>query len=176
MTTTTIRLDTPRPVLHTAGGARAVVFDEGESVPAALRWFGLMLAVAGLALTAAIVAWPDSAPEVALIIPALAAIACGALLATARTGLTVRSDALVLRFRPFPSRRIQLPSIVSVRVVDCAEGGRVHLAPSGRREHRHLMLSTGSGVEITDDRGRTTFVRVTHPEDAVRALIHASGE
>ncbi|WP_066517684.1 hypothetical protein [Curtobacterium ammoniigenes] len=174
MTTTTIALDTARPTVQ--AGARGVAFDERETVPAWMRAIGALLILAGALLTAAIVAWPRSAPEVSLLLPALAAVVCGVVLVTARTGLTVHADAVVVHIRPFPSRRIALDRIVTARVADSAGLGAPHLGPWGPGSHRVLMLSDGAGLHLFDDRGRSVFVRVAHPEDAIRALIHASGE
>jgi hypothetical protein len=174
-----------RPVTHVrdrvrdgaeAGRASRPLVDDHQSAPTWMRAVGGVVLAAGLALTAAVLGWPGDAPESALVIPGLVAVVAGVLAIVARAGLTVTEDAVVLHFRPLPPRRIARRAITAVRVVeaDARTYGGIGLRIGRRR--RALVLTPGPGVEITDDAGRTTFVRSDRPEEAVQALVaDASG-
>ncbi|MBT1583006.1 MULTISPECIES: hypothetical protein [Curtobacterium] len=146
-----------------------------ETAPTWMRVVGTALLVGGAGLSAAVLGWPGDAPEVALLVPALLAVALGALLLLARAGFTVTERHVTLHFRPLPPRRIPRRRITDVRLVeaDAATYGGVGLRI--RRGVRALILTPGLGIELTDDRGRVTFVRTRRPEDAFRALAGLPG-
>jgi hypothetical protein len=141
-----------------------------ETAPTWMRVVGTTLFLGGAGLSAAVLGWPGDAPEVALLVPALLAVALGSLLLLARAGFTVTERHVTLHFRPLPPRRIPRRRITDVRLVeaDAATYGGVGLRI--RRGVRALILTPGLGIELTDDRGRVTFVRTRRPEDAFRAL------
>ncbi|PZE87209.1 hypothetical protein [Curtobacterium sp. MCBD17_032] len=157
-----------------AGRASRPLVEDRQTAPVWMRVVGGVVLAAGLALTAAVLAWPGDAPESALVVPGLVAVAVGALALAARAGFTVTEDAVVLHFRPLPPRRIARRRIARVRVTeaDATTYGGVGLRLGRRR--RALVLTPGPGLEITDDAGRTTFVRSDRPCDAVRALDTAT--
>ncbi|WIB26318.1 hypothetical protein [Curtobacterium sp. MCSS17_015] len=146
------------------------IVEDHETAPVWMRVVGGVVLTAGLALTAAVLAWPGGAPEAALLVPGLVAVLVGVLALVARAGFTVTADVVVLHFRPLPPRRIARRRIARVRVSEADAGtyGGVGLRIGRRR--RALVLTPGPGLEITDDAGRTTFVRSDRPCDAVRAL------
>jgi hypothetical protein len=152
------------------GRASRPLVEDRQTAPVWMRVVGGVVLAAGLALTAAVLAWPGDAPESALVVPGLVAVVVGALALAARAGFTVTEDAVVLHFRPLPPRRIARRRIARVRVTeaDATTYGGVGLRIGRRR--RALVLTPGPGLEITDDAGRTTFVRSDRPCDAVRAL------
>ncbi|PZE94640.1 hypothetical protein [Curtobacterium sp. MCBD17_008] len=173
--TLSIPVRTGRPARASArttepGRASRPLVEDRQSAPVWMRVVGGVVLAAGLALTAAVLAWPGDAPESALVVPGLVAVVVGALALAARAGFTVTEDAVVLHFWPLPPRRIARRRITRVRVTeaDAATYGGVGLRIGRRR--RALVLTPGPGVEITDDAGRTTFVRSDRPCDAVRAL------
>lgn len=149
--------------------SRPAVVD-GERAPRWMRSVGAVLLLGGGVLTAAVLGWPGDAPEVALLLPGVVALVVGALLLLARTGIAVTESAVVLRFRPLPTRRIARRRIADVAVVeaDARTFGGVGLRLG--RGVRALILTPGPGVRITDDRGRVTFVRAEHPEELLHAL------
>jgi len=146
------------------------VHDEREYAPTWMRVVGAVLLVGGLGLTAAVLAWPGEAPEMALIVPGIVGVVAGFLLLVARSGFTVTDTDVVLHFRPLPARRIARRRITDARLVeaDASTYGGVGLRL--RRGVRALILTPGLGIEFTDDRGRVTFVRTRRPEAAFRAL------
>jgi hypothetical protein len=146
-----------------------------ETAPTWMRVVGTALLLGGAGLSAAVLGWPGDAPEVALLVPALLAVALGSLLLLARAGFTVTERHVTLHFRPLPPRRIPRRRITDVRLVeaDAATYGGVGLRI--RRGERALILTPGLGIELTDDRGRVTFVRTRRPEDAFRALAGLPG-
>ncbi|QQD76035.1 hypothetical protein I8920_14740 [Curtobacterium sp. YC1] len=146
-----------------------------EAAPAWMRAVGALLLVGGLGLTAAVLGWPGDAPEIALLVPGLLAVVAGLLLVLARSGVSITDRHVVLHFRPLPPRRIARRRIAGVRLVeaDAATYGGVGLRI--RHGVRALILTPGLGLELTDDRGRVTFVRTRRPEDAFRALAGAHG-
>ena len=141
-----------------------------EQAPTWMRAVGGVLLIGGLGLTAAVLGWPGEAPETALIVPALVAVAVGFLLLVARSGFTVTEHDVVLHFRPLPPRRIARRRIVDVRLVEADASTYGGIGLRLRRGVRALILTPGLGVEFTDDRGKRTFVRTRRPEAAVRAL------
>lgn len=153
-----------------AGRASRPIVEDRETAPLWMRVVGVVVLVAGAALTTAVLAWPGDAPETALLVPGLTGVVVGVLLLVARAGFTVTEDAVVLHFRPLPPRRIARRRIAAVRVTEADAGtyGGVGLRIGRRR--RALVLTPGPGLEITDDAGRTTFVRSDRPVDAVRVL------
>lgn len=153
-----------------AGRASRPIVEDRETAPLWMRVVGVVVLVAGAALTTAVLAWPGDAPETALLVPGLTGVVVGVLLLVARAGFTVTEDAVVLHFRPLPPRRIARRRIAAVRVTEADAGtyGGVGLRIGRRR--RALVLTPGPGLEITDDAGRTTFVRSDRPGDAVRVL------
>ncbi|MBF4614342.1 hypothetical protein [Curtobacterium sp. VKM Ac-1376] len=146
-----------------------------EPAPTWMRTLGALVLAGGLGLTAAVLGWPGDAPEIALIVPGLLAVVVGSLLVLARAGFTVTERHVTLHFRPLPPRRIPRRRITDVRLVeaDAATYGGVGLRI--RRGVRALILTPGLGIELTDDRGRVTFVRTRRPEDAFRALAGLQG-
>lgn len=146
-----------------------------ETAPTWMRAVGAVLLLGGLGLTAAVTAWPGDAPEAALIVPALVAVVAGVLLLLARAGFAVTDTHVTLHFRPLPPRRIARRRITDVRLVeaDARTYGGVGLRIG--RGVRALILTPGLGIELTDDRGRVTFVRTRRPEDAFRALAGRQG-
>ncbi|MFS0728586.1 hypothetical protein ABC270_00750 [Curtobacterium sp. 1P10AnD] len=169
MSVPTLGLTTASRPLAPTRASRPVHGDH-DVAPAWMRATGAVLLLAGLALSSAVLAWPGDAPEAALLVPGVVAVVTGFLLVLARTGVTVTDRQVVLRFRPLPARRIDRSRIVDVRLVeaDASTFGGIGL----RRAHgvRALLLTPGLGVEITDDRGRVTFVRTARPEATYRAL------
>jgi hypothetical protein len=159
------RQDPTTPVTHA----------DHENAPVWMRAVGAVLLAAGAGLTGAVLAWPGSAPETALIVPGVVGVVVGLLLLVARSGMTITADQVVLHFRPLPSRRIARRRIVDARLVeaDAASFGGLGLRLGRRR--RALLMSPGLGIEFTDDRGRVTFVRTRRPEDAFRALAGLPG-
>lgn len=147
-----------------------------EAAPTWMRVVGAVLLLGGLGLTAAVTAWPGDAPETALIVPALVAVVAGVLLLLARAGFAVTDSHVTLHFRPLPPRRIARRRIADVRLVeaDARTYGGVGLRIG--RGVRALILTPGLGIELTDDRGRVTFVRTRRPEDAFRALAGLQGQ
>lgn len=141
-----------------------------ESAPAWMRAVGGVVLTAGLALSAAVLAWPGDAPEVGLVVPGTVAVVVGLLLVVARAGLTVTETDVVLHFRPLPPRRLARRAIARARVVEADAGtyGGVGLRLARRR--RALILTPGTGVELTDDRGRVTFVRTRCATAAIRVI------
>ncbi|MBT2501988.1 hypothetical protein [Curtobacterium sp. ISL-83] len=152
-----------------AGGTGPLHVDR-DSAPIWMRATGGVLLAVGTALSGAVLGWPGDAPETALLVPGLVAVVVGVLLLVARAGFDVTDDAVVLHFRPLPPRRIARRRIVDAHLVeaDATTYGGLGL----RRRHgvRALILTPGLGIEFTDDRGRSTFVRTHRPEDAFRAL------
>lgn len=153
-----------------AGRASRPLLADTESAPAWMRAVGGGVLTAGLALSAAVLAWPGDAPEVGLIVPGAVAVVVGVLLVVARAGLTVTETDVVLHFRPLPPRRLARRAIARVRVVEADGGtyGGVGLRLARRR--RALILTPGAGVELTDDRGRVTFVRTRCATAAIRVI------
>jgi hypothetical protein len=150
--------------------ARPAGFVDSETAPAWMTVTGSVLTLAGAVLTALIFAWPGDAPEIALAVPAILGVAVGLLLVMARSGVEITHDAVVLHFRPLPSRRIRRDRIVDVRLVEADHTTYGGLGLRIGRRRRALLLTPGLGIELEDDRGRVTFVRVSRPEDAFRAL------
>lgn len=150
--------------------ARGVVVDDREVAPTWMRSVGAACLIGGIALVATVLGWPGDAPETSLVVPGLVAVVVGVLLLVARAGYTVTDTHVVLHFRPLPARRVRRDRITDVRIVeaDASTYGGIGL----RVGHgvRALILTPGVGIEFTDDRGRTTFVRTERPEAAVRAL------
>ena len=169
-----IRASRPSRAAHPSSAALPFHADR-EAAPTWMRVVGTALLLGGAGLSAAVLGWPGDAPEVALLVPALLAVALGALLLLARAGFTVTERHVTLHFRPLPPRRIPRRRITDVRLVeaDAATYGGVGLRI--RRGERALILTPGLGIELTDDRGRVTFVRTRRPEDAFRALAGLPG-
>lgn len=168
--TDTLSVPTSRLVTATRAHRAATLSTDHDGAPTWMRAVGGVLLVAGLALVAAVLGWPGEAPEVALIVPGSVGVAAGFLLLLARTGVTVTDTHVVLHFRPLPARRIARRRIVDVRLAeaDASTYGGIGLRLG--RGVRALVLTPGRGIEITDDRGRVTFVRTRRPEAALRAL------
>jgi hypothetical protein len=174
MTTATISVparslaDPTRP--STAGEAT-----DSESAPLWMAVTGTVLVLAGVVLTLLVFAWPGDAPEIALAVPAFLGVAVGLLLVTARTGVSVTAEHVVLHFRPLPRRRIRRDRLVAARIVeaDARSYGGVGLRVARRR--RAILLTPGVGIELTDHRGRVTFVRTEHPDRVLQALADRSG-
>jgi hypothetical protein len=158
------------PTADAPDATRGPLHAERERAPRWMRVTGVVLLVAGVVLAGVVVGWPGSAPEVALVLPALLAVVVGQLLIVAQSGFDVTGDSIVLRFRPLPPVRIRRRQIAEVRLVEAnvQTYGGVGLR-IGRRS-RALLLTPGLGIEITDARGRTWFVRTARPELAFRAL------
>lgn len=178
--TRVIRASRPSRAAHPSRAALPVrtslpFHADREAAPTWMRVVGTALFVAGAGLSAAVLGWPGDAPEVALLVPGLLAVAVGLLLLLARAGFTVTERHVTLHFRPLPPRRIPRRRITDVRLVeaDAATYGGVGLRI--RRGERALILTPGLGIELTDDRGRVTFVRTRRPEDAFRALAGLPG-
>lgn len=172
--TRVIRASRPSRAAHPSRAALPFHADR-ETAPTWMRVVGTALLLGGAGLSAAVLGWPGDAPEVALLVPALLAVALGSLLLLARAGFTVTEGHVTLHFRPLPPRRIPRRRITDVRLVeaDAATYGGVGLRI--RRGERALILTPGLGIELTDDRGRVTFVRTRRPEDAFRALAGLPG-
>lgn len=155
---------------RTARPTSAPTQTDHDPAPTWMRAVGGVLLVGGLALVAAVLGWPGEAPEAALVVPGLVGVAVGFLLLLARTGFTVTDTHVVLHFRPLPARRIARRRIVDVRLAeaDASTYGGIGLRLG--RGVRALILTPGRGIEITDDRGRVTFVRVRRAEKALGAL------
>lgn len=172
--TRVIRASRPSRAAHPSRAALPFHADR-ETAPTWMRVVGTALLLGGAGLSAAVLGWPGDAPEVALLVPALLAVALGSLLLLARAGFTVTERHVTLHFRPLPPRRIPRRRITDVRLVeaDAATYGGVGLRI--RRGERALILTPGLGIELTDDRGRVTFVRTRRPEDAFRALAGLPG-
>jgi hypothetical protein len=176
----TMSIQTPRRVTasRSTGPSRASrpFHADREAAPLWMRAIGAALLGAGIALSAAVLAWPGDAPEVALLVPGVLAVTVGLLLLLARAGFTVTERHVTLHFRPLPPRRIQRSRIVQARLVeaDATTFGGIGLRIG--RGVRALLLTPGLGIELTDDRGRTTFVRTRRPEDAFRALAGLTGQ
>lgn len=170
MSVPTYRLTTTsRPAVATRA-SRPATHTEREHAPTWMRAVGAVLLVGGLGLTAAVLGWPGDAPEAALLVPALVAVAVGFLLLVARSGWAVTDTHVVLHFRPLPVRRIARDRIADVRLVEADASTYGGLGLRIRRGVRALILTPGLGIEFTDDRGRVTFVRTRQPEAAFRAL------
>lgn len=168
MSAPTLRL---APVTRPAEVIRASRPARGDDVaPTWMRVVGAVLAAGGAVLTAAVLGWPGDAPEVALLVPGLVALVGGLLLVVARAGLSVSATHVTLHFRPLPPRRIARRRIVAVRVVEADASTYGGLGLRMRRGVRALLLTPGTGVELTDDRGRVTFVRTARAESVRRAL------
>lgn len=172
--TRVIRASRPSRAAHPSRASLPFHADR-ETAPTWMRVVGTALLLGGAGLSAAVLGWPGDAPEVALLVPALLAVALGSLLLLARAGFTVTERHVTLHFRPLPPRRIPRRRITDVRLVeaDAATYGGVGLRI--RRGVRALILTPGLGIELTDDRGRVTFVRTRRPEDAFRALAGLPG-
>lgn len=147
-----------------------VVVDDREVAPTWMRVVGAACLAGGTALVAVVLGWPGDAPETSLVVPGLVAVVVGVLLVIARTGVTVTDTHVVLHFRPLPARRVRRDRITDVRIVeaDASTYGGIGLRVG--RGVRALILTPGAGIEFTDDRGRTTFVRTERPEAALLAL------
>ncbi|MGN6406700.1 MAG: hypothetical protein ACTHMH_00020, partial [Curtobacterium sp.] len=118
MSVPTYRLTTTsRPAVATRA-SRPATHTEREHAPTWMRAVGAVLLVGGLGLTAAVLGWPGDAPEAALLVPALVAVAVGFLLLVARSGWAVTDTHVVLHFRPLPVRRIARDRIADVRLVE----------------------------------------------------------
>ncbi|WP_182064375.1 hypothetical protein [Curtobacterium sp. ME12] len=172
--TRVVRASRPSRAAHPSRAALPFHADR-ETAPTWMRVVGTTLLLGGAGLSAAVLGWPGDAPEIALLVPALLAVALGSLLLLARAGFTVTERHVTLHFRPLPPRRIPRRRITDVRLVeaDAATYGGVGLRI--RRGERALILTPGLGIELTDDRGRVTFVRTRRPEDAFRALAGLPG-
>jgi len=176
----TMSIQTPRRVTASrstgASGASRPFHADREAAPLWMRTIGAALLGAGTALSAAVLAWPGDAPEIALLVPGVLGMAVGLLLLLARAGFTVTERHVTLHFRPLPPRRIPRSRIVQARLVeaDATTFGGIGLRIG--RGVRALLLTPGLGIELTDDRGRTTFVRTRRPEDAFRALAGLTGQ
>lgn len=144
--------------------------EEHEVAPTWMRAVGAVLLLGGGALTAAVLGWPGDAPEAALLVPGLVGVVAGVLLLVARSGFTVTRSHVVLHFRPLPDRRIPRSRLAAVRLVDADAATYGGLGLRVGRGSRALILSPGTGLELTDDRGRVTFVRTRRPEAALRTL------
>jgi hypothetical protein len=176
----TMSIQTPRRVVASRPTATSRAFRpfhaDREAAPLWMRAIGAALLGTGTALSAAVLAWPGDAPEVALLVPGVLAVGVGLLLLLARAGFTVTERHVTLHFRPLPPRRIARSRIVQARLVeaDATTFGGIGLRIG--RGVRALLLTPGLGIELTDDRGRTTFVRTRRPEDAFRALAGLTGQ
>ncbi|GGK94004.1 hypothetical protein JOE58_002348 [Curtobacterium luteum] len=165
----TFRLATAtRPAVPHRASRRGL--DDHGLAPAWMRAVGAVLLLGGLALSAAVLGWPGDAPEASLLVPGLVGVVAGFLLLVARTGLTVTDEHVTVRFRPLPPRRIARRRIADVRLVEADASTYGGIGLRRARGVRALLLTPGTGVEITDDRGRVTFVRTARPEAAYRAL------
>lgn len=153
----------PRP-------AAARLHVEREQAPVWMRATGAVLLLVGTLSAGIVLGWPGSAPEVALVLPALLAMVVGPLVWSARTGVDVTPDAIVLRFRPLPSVTVRRDRIADVRLVDADVRTYGGIGLRVGRGWRAALLTPGPGIAVTDVRGRTWFVRTAHPEDALRAL------
>lgn len=145
-------------------------FRDHDQAPTWMRATGAVLLLAGLGLTGAVLGWPGDAPEAALVVPALVAVVVGFLLLVARAGVTVTDEQVELHFRPLPVRHVDRRRITDVRLVDADASTYGGIGLRLGHGVRALILTPGLGVEFTDDRGRTTFVRTGRPEEAFRAL------
>ncbi|WP_144760686.1 hypothetical protein [Curtobacterium sp. 9128] len=163
------------PVAPAATRASRPFHADREPAPVWMRTVGAALLAAGTALTAAVLGWPGEAPEAALVVPGVVGIVVGLLLLLARAGFTVTDTHVTLHFRPLPPRRIARRRIVDARLVeaDARTYGGIGLRLG--RGVRALLLTPGLGIELTDERGRVTFVRTRRPEDAFRALAGLTG-
>ena len=175
----TMSIQTPRATASRSTGASRAsrpFHADHEAAPLWMRAIGAALLGAGTALSAAVLAWPGDAPEVALLVPGVLGMAVGVLLLLARAGFTVTERHVTLHFRPLPPRRMPRSRIVQARLVeaDATTFGGIGLRIG--RGVRALLLTPGLGIELTDDRGRTTFVRTRRPEDAFRALAGRTGQ
>jgi len=159
-----------RPVVTTRASRPVAAHTEHDAAPTWMRAVGGLLLVGGLGLVAAVLGWPGEAPEAALVVPGLVGVAVGVLLLVARTGITLTDTHVVLHFRPLPARRIPRRRIVDVRVAEADAGTYGGIGLRLGRGVRALILTPGRGIEITDDRGRVTFVRMRRPEAALGAL------
>jgi hypothetical protein len=170
MTTATISM----PVTDAVDAPRTSRPADAERAPLWMAVTGTVLVLAGAVLTLLVFAWPGDAPEIALAVPGVLGIAVGLLLVSARSGIDVTAEYVVLHFRPLPPRRIRRDHIVAARVVeaDASTYGGLGLRIAPRR--RAIILTPGLGIELVDDRGRLTFVRTEHPERVVRALADSS--
>ncbi|QYI96419.1 hypothetical protein K0028_12010 [Curtobacterium flaccumfaciens pv. flaccumfaciens] len=178
--TRVIRASRPSRAAHPSSAAlpfrAALPFHaDRETAPTWMRVVGTALLLGGAGLSAAVLGWPGDAPEVALLVPALLAVALGSLLLLARAGFTVTERHVTLHFRPLPPRRIPRRRITDVRLVEADAGTYGGVGLRIRRGERALILTPGLGIELTDDRGRVTFVRTRRPEDAFRALAGLPG-
>lgn len=179
MSADTMSIQTHRPatpsVPAVATRASRPFHADRETAPVWMRVIGGALLTAGGGLTAAVLGWPGEAPEAALLVPGLVGVVVGLLLLLARSGFTVTDTRVTLHFRPLPPRRIARHRIVDVRLVeaDAAMYGGIGLRLG--RGVRALLLTPGLGIELTDERGRVTFVRTRRPEDAFRALAGLTG-
>ena len=113
-----------------------------EAAPLWMRAVGAALLGAGTALSAAVLAWPGDAPEVALLVPGLVAVTVGLLLLLARAGFTVTERHVTLHFRPLPPRRIHA-------------AGSPGTSGRGRRDHlrRHRPADRPRGARAPADTG-----------------------
>lgn len=171
MSVPTLRLPAAARTTRPARATGAIVVDGGhDDAPGWMRAIGAVLLVGGLALTAAVLGWPGDAPETALVVPGVLGVVAGFLLLVARSGVSVTDEHVVLHFRPLPARRIPRRRIAGVRLVDADASTYGGVGLRIRRGVRALVLTPGTGVEITDDRGRVTFVRTPSPERVLRAL------
>jgi hypothetical protein len=161
-----------RPPVNAPARARAVtpLHTEREAAPPWMRTTGAGLSLAGAVFVGVVLAWPGSAPEVALVIPALLAVLVGVLVAIAQTGLDVTADAVVLRFRPLPPVTLRRDRIADVRLVEAAADTFGGLGLRAGRGWRAALLTPGVGIAVTDHFGRSWFVRTGRPDDAMRAL------
>lgn len=159
-----------RPLADVPAIRRGSRHSERERAPMWMRVTGASLFVAGVVFAGIVVAWPGSAPEIALVVPALLAVVLGPLLMLARSGFDVTEEAIVLRFRPLPPVRIRRRRIADVRLVEADVRTYGGLGLRIGRRSRAILLTPGLGLEIADTRGRTWFVRTASPEDAFRAF------
>ena len=123
MSVPTTRRTTPDPHRSGSRPTRAIrasrpFHADREAAPTWMRVVGTALFVAGAGLSAAVLGWPGDAPEVALLVPGLLAVALGLLLVLARAGFTVTERHVTLHFRPLPPRRIARRRITDVRLVE----------------------------------------------------------
>ena len=171
MTTATISV----PATGAIDPTRPSRADDAERAPLWMAVTGTVLVLAGVVLTLLVFAWPGDAPEIALAVPAFLGVAVGLLLVTARSGVEVTAEYVVLHFRPLPRRRIRRDRIVGARIVEADAGTYGGLGLRIARRRRAMLLTPGLGIELTDHRGRVTFVRTEHPERVLRALADRSG-